>query len=715
MPLAITEEHRALGQVVRSFAEANALRAGARRVLTGDSDEGAVWTRIAEQGWIGLHVPEELGGSGYGLAELAVVADEFGRALSPAPFLPTTVLAAVLVERGTAEQQKSLLPGLVDGSTVAGIALSADVQFRDGGAAVGTAMGLLGGSSARLLAVACGADLIVLRTDPTGVGGPGRRSLDPSLGVGSVKVDVQACDIVAVIAGGVVPAVRVLRVLASAEAAGGGAAALDMAVSYAKLREQFGRSIGSFQAVKHHLANMLVRSELATSAAWDAARAGEGEQGELAAAIAAVVGPAAYQENAQVCIQILGGIGFTWDHDAHLHLRRAASLQVLLARIGDPASDLYDLIAAGVRRVRAVDLPPAAESHRAAARAFLERYRATAEPERRALLVDSGYLVPHWPAPYGRGADAVEQLVIDEEFADVDLPALGITGWVLLTLVQTASSEQIDRWIRPGLLGEVVWCQLFSEPGAGSDAAAVQTRAERVDGGWRINGQKVWTSGAHRCHRGLATVRTDSSVSKHRGVTAMVIDLRAPGVTIRPLRQINGGAEFNEVFLDDVFVADADVVAGVNDGWAVARRTLGNERVSIGGGLPGRLTAEALIEVARRHSADDEPIRQTLARLIGQEQAIELLNLRSTARAVEGCGPGPEGSVTKLAGAEHSQRVSELNLSIVGLDALLDDECVAAKAYLSYRSSTIAGGTSEISRNVIAERILGLPRDPLNR
>jgi alkylation response protein AidB-like acyl-CoA dehydrogenase len=715
MPLAITEEHRALGQVVRSFAEANALSAAARRALTGDSDNGPVWARIADQGWIGLHVPEELGGSGYGLAELAVVADELGRALSPAPFLPTTVLAAVLVEHGTPEQQKSLLPGLVDGSTVAGLALCADVEFRPGGAVIGTATGLLGGSSATLLAVACGADLIVLHAGMTGTGISDPRSLDPSLGIGSVNVDVADCDVVAVIAGGVATAVRVLRVLASAESAGGSAAVLDMAVSYAKLREQFGRTIGSFQAVKHHLANMLVRAELATSAAWDAARAGASAQGEIAAAIAAGLGPAAYQDNAQVCIQILGGIGFTWEHDAHLYLRRGASLRVLLAAVGDPAGDLYNLTAAGVRRVRAIGLPAAAETHRAAAREFLERYRATAEPEQRALLVDSGYLVPHWPAPFGRDAGAVEQLVIDQEFADVDLPALGITGWVLLTLVQSASSEQIDRWIRPGLAGEEVWCQLFSEPGAGSDAAAVQTRAGRVVGGWRINGQKVWTSGAHRCRRGLATVRTDPSAAKHRGVTAMVIDMHAPGVTIRPLRQINGGAEFNEVFFDDVFVPDADVVAGVNEGWAVARTTLGNERVSIGGGLPGRLTAAALIDVARQHGTDDEPTRQAIAQLIAQEQATELLNLRSTARAIAGGGPGPEGSVTKLAGAEHSQRVSELNLSIVGLDALLDAESVAAKAYLSYRSSTIAGGTSEISRNVIAERILGLPRDPLNR
>jgi hypothetical protein len=181
-------------------------------------------------------------------------------------------------------------------------------------------------------------------------------------------------------------------------------------------------------------------------------------------------------------------------------LRRAVSLRNLLAAAGDPADVLYVLTESGVRRAYGVDLPPEAEEYRAAARAFVETYRATPEADRRRVIAESGYLVPHWPPPFGRGASPVEQLVIEEELAAVETPDLGITGWVLLTLTQTATQEQIDRWVPTTLAGGVAWCQLFSEPGAGSDAAAVQTRGVKVEGGWLVTGQKVWTRpGSARC------------------------------------------------------------------------------------------------------------------------------------------------------------------------------------------------------------------------
>jgi alkylation response protein AidB-like acyl-CoA dehydrogenase len=306
-------------------------------------------------------------------------------------------------------------------------------------------------------------------------------------------------------------------------------------------------------------------------------------------------------------------------------------------------------------------------------------------------------------------------LVIEEELSEVETPVLGIGGWVLLTLTQTANPEQIDRWIPASLAGELTWCQLFSEPNAGSDAAAVQTKAVRVDGGWRVNGQKVWTSGAQNCNRGLATIRTDPSAAKHKGITAMVIDMQAPGVDIRPLREITGEALFNEVFFDDVFVPDSDVVGEVNDGWKVARTTLGNERVTIGGGSREGVSAYELLDVVSRHTGGDAAMRRDVARLIVEEQAMRLINLRQVARAVAGSGPGSEGNVTKLLSAEHAQRVTELAVEAAGLAAISGQEEKISFEYLFDRCLSIAGGTSEISRNVIAERILGLPRDPLNR
>ncbi|MCW2522285.1 MAG: putative acyl-CoA dehydrogenase [Frankiales bacterium] len=715
MPLAITDDHRALGDVVRAFSAANNLRASARAALDDNGDGTALselWGKLAAQGWLGLHIPEEYGGSGYSLAETAVVADELGYSLSPAPFLPSVTVSAALVAAGSDAQRKSYLEGLADGSLIAGIALTGSVTRSAAGTLSGEAVGLLGGPNATLLLVKIGEDLAILERSQAGIVLSEGAPLDPALATGAVTLTDVAVSDELIVTGGAAAALRALRALAAAEAAGGARASLDMALEYAKVREQFGQIIGAFQAVKHHLSDMLIKTELATAVAWDAARAADGEQGELAAAAAAAEAFEDYQWNAQKNIQLLGGIGFTWEHDAHLFLRRAVSLRNLLAGAGSAEEDLYALAAAGVRRSYGVDLPPEAEAYRVPARELLATYQATPEADRRRLLADSGYLVPHWPAPFGRGAGPVEQLVIEEELAAVDHPDLGITGWVLLTLTQTGTPEQVERWVPPTLAGEHIWCQLFSEPGAGSDAAAVRTRGEKVEGGWKINGQKVWTSGAHKCSRGLATIRTDFDAPKHKGITTVVIDMHAPGVEIRPLRQISGGAEFNEVFFDDVFVPDADVVGEVNDGWRVARTTLGNERVSIGGGLPGRFTASKLLPLIAKYAPEDEAVRLAAARLIAEEQALGLVNLRQVARAVAGSGPGPEGNVTKLAGAEHTQRLSELAIQVVGVAVLSGAEPEIARNYLGGRSSTIAGGTSEITRNVIAERILGLPRQP---
>ncbi|WP_217451669.1 acyl-CoA dehydrogenase family protein [Candidatus Frankia nodulisporulans] len=564
-----------------------------------------------------------------------------------------------------------------------------------------------------------------------------RRALDPSLGLASLTLRGVAPHPMGVLRGGQAVAVRVLRTLAAAQAAGGARATLTMALEHAKVREQFGRIIGGFQAVKHHLANMLVQTELATAAAWDAARAlegatavtaggpsggpsgeaaaGEAGEAELAAAVAAALALPAYEHNARLAIQLLGGIGFTWEHDAHLYLRRSAALAVLAGPADDARVDVLTLVRGGMTRRFAVELPARAEEYRRDAREFVARHRAAPEGERRGLLADSGYLVPHWVAPWGRGAGAVEQLVIDEELAGggVDVPDLEIGGWVLLTITQHGAPEQLARWLPPSLRGELVWCQLFSEPNAGSDAAAVTTRAERVEGGWRVHGQKVWTTGAHACDWGLATVRTDPSAAKHRGITTMAIDLRARGVEIRPLREITGEALFNEVFLDDVFVPDGDVVGPVGAGWTVARAVLGNERVSIGAGSGAdRRSVARLPGLHARYAASDVGLAREAGQLLAVAQALDVLNLRRVQRAVAGAGPSAEGSVSKLVAAEFAQQASELAVRIAGAAVATGAEAELGRSYLMSRAFTIAGGTSEISRNVIAERILGLPREP---
>ncbi|MFF4025483.1 acyl-CoA dehydrogenase [Nocardia elegans] len=713
MPLALTEDHLAIAEAVRSFLTDQKAHDLARRLLDDpETDVAGLWKQLAGLGWLGLHLPSEFGGDDYGLPELAVVAEELGAVVAPLPFIATVVASSVLAASGADAAKKALLPGFADGSWTAGLGLRGTLVADDSGAVSGDAGYVVGAGSATLLAVRVGDDIALVAAAADGVGSQAVEALDPTLQIRTVRLRNVTPE--ALLPGAAATAVRTARTLGAAEAAGGARATLEHALGYAKVREQFGRTIGSFQAVKHHLASMLAGSELAVATAWDAARAGvHGEQGTLSASVAGATAYDEYVRNAEKSLQVHGGIGFTWEHDCHLYLRRAQSIRALFGAVDDALAEVYASAVAGVRREYTVDLPPEAEKFRTEAAGFVAELRAAPEPDRRRMLVDSGYLMPHWRKPFGREAGPVEQLVIDEEFADVELPNLGIGAWVTLTLSQHGTPEQVERWIRPSLLGELVWCQLFSEPGAGSDAAAVSTRGVRVEGGWRVTGQKVWTSNAQNCNRGLATIRTDRNAPKHKGITAMVIDLEAPGVEVRPLREITGDAVFNEVFLDDVFVPDSDVVGDVNNGWIVARATLGNERVSIGGMAHGR-TPFDLIDLVHLGGDSTAAIRE-VAGLLAKEQALQVLNLRHVARAVTGAAPGPEGSVTKMLSAEHLQHTAEAGMRLAGEAAVVGQLPEVSRDYLFGRAHTIAGGTSEINRNVIAERLLGLPREQLAR
>ncbi len=460
-------------------------------------------------------------------------------------------------------------------------------------------------------------------------------------------------------------------------------------------------------------------TELATSAVWDAARAGAtgGDQLTYAAAVAATLAAPAADLCANLNTQVHGGIAITWEHDAHLYMRRATTLLTMLDADA-AARQLTDLTRDGVARAKAVELPPEAERMRAEVRAFADSIAGLSADEQRRKLIETGYVMPHWPKPYGRAAGAVEQLVIEQEFADagVTRPQYGITGWVILTLIQYGTDDQVSRWVEPALDQDVIWCQLFSEPDAGSDAAGVKTKATRVDGGWLVNGQKVWTSGAHVAGMGFATVRTNPDVPKHDGITMMVIDMHAEGVEVRPLKMTTGNSEFNEVFFNDVFVPDDDVVGPVDGGWTVARATLGNESVSIGGGEGGMsLPGSVLVAPFDAHPERLAGGAARIGRYIAQHQAMGLLNLRSAHRAVAGGEPGPEGAMTKLVLSEIGHEAAAVLTELNGPDAAFMDGAGAMSnlLVLMHRGMSIAGGTSEIKRNQIGERILGLPRDPL--
>jgi 3-oxochol-4-en-24-oyl-CoA dehydrogenase len=599
------------------------------------------------------------------------------------------------------------LSGLVSGDVIAGIGTNGDAAVRDSTVSA-VAVPALAEPGADLFLLPVGDDLVLVQAGD----GVTARTVDSvnQLLAPLVVVSLDSAQVAEVFPGAAGVATRILRLLAAAEAVGGLSACTEMATAYAAGREQFGRPIGSFQAVKHHCANMLVDTELAVAATWDAARA-DGAEAELAATMAAGHALTAYQRVALQNVQVHGGIGYTWEHDAHLYIRRATVLQTFA---GDQDA-LRDRVVAlqrdGVRRRNSVDLPEGAEQYRQAALNFRSELEAADAHDHQRLWARSGYLQPHWPVPYGRAANSIEQLIIEDALDGLDKPSLGLGEWVVPTLLQHGSPEQVDRLIWPSLEGELRWCQLFSEPGAGSDAAAVATKARRVDDGWVVSGQKVWTSDAVNCQRGLATVRTDPNVRKHKGITAMIIDLADPAVRIRPLTEITGETLFNEVFFDDVFVPDRDVVGAVNDGWSVAMAAFGNERVSIGGGSV-TMTADALIDLLVRHRPGDSGVAREVGALLIESYTLATLNLRQAARAVFDAGPGIEGNIAKLFGAEHAQRVAELALRIADRAILIGEEPNVVHDYLFSRCLTIAGGTSEIVRNLIAERILGLPRDP---
>jgi alkylation response protein AidB-like acyl-CoA dehydrogenase len=707
MGIAISDDHLELSGVADAFLTRTGALGEARALLDAPEESlPASWKEMADLGWMGLHLPEAHGGSGFGLAELVLVVEALGAAVAPGPFLPTVWASAVIAACGTGAQQAELLPGLADGSVRAAVGLDDRTGL------------VLGAGLADVFLLPSGDDLVVAARDQVTVTIP--KNTDTTRRVGTVAFD-GAPSPDRVLPGARTVAVVIGRILASAEATGGAQACVTMASEYAKVREQFGRVIATFQAVKHQAADMLVAAQLATAATWDAARTESGTpELELAAAVAAAQALPAFVMCAEKNIQLHGGIGFTWEHDAHVYLKRAVTLAAVFGPTGAIERDVARLVGAGVKGAHAVELPPEAETYRAEVRAFVEQYRATAEPEQLGFFLDSGYALAHWPAPWGRAAGAIEQLVIEEELraAGVRPPQYGIGGWIIQTLTQYADDDQLARWIRPSLEYEYTWCQLFSEPGAGSDAAGVRTKATKVDGGWTVTGQKVWTTGAAQCNRGFATVRTDPDKPKHDGITMMVIDLHAPGVDIRPLREATGAALFNEVFFDDVFVADEDVVGPVDGGWRVARSTLGNERVSIGGGGGGIGDPMFdLLDLAHRYAGDDDAALEPIGHLLSERASMRLLNLRTAERAVAGGEPGPEGNVAKLLSAEHSQRAAALALRIIGpAGALAEGPDAGVQATEVFaRCLTIAGGTSEIVRSQIGERLLGLPRDPLLR
>ncbi len=570
-----------------------------------------------------------------------------------------------------------------------------------------------------------------------------------------------------------------------------------MGAAYARERVAFGRAIGSYQGIKHKLADLYTANQLARVHAWygawalscDArqAMASDAPHPALseAAAAALVSCTRAYTRAAEEALHVHGGMGYTWEADCHLHVRRARHLAVWLghdlewtARLADalvarkdapeqPAAahanpDAEAVVAPAPASVPATtssaevpevsmdfDDTPEEASFRAECRTWLaanaplksrpdQTFGAELDAAARmqaarawqARKAAAGFGAITWPQAFGgRGGTPMQEVIWRQEEGRFDVPtnAFAVSlGMVIPSLFVHASPEVRQAHVGPALHGQHLWCQLLSEPGAGSDLGMVRTRAERcTDGrdGWLLHGQKVWTTLAQFADYGMVLARTDPSVPKFEGLTSFWIDMRAPGVTVRPIRQANGEAEFNEVFLDGVFVPDAQRVGAPGQGWKVTMTALMNERLSIGGVMPPELwrTAAGLMQAARlggRSALEDPRLRERLAELYLQAQGLWLLQCRGLTALGRGKEPGPELSVAKIVGARTLLDFARLAIDLQGPRGVLtatelgEGWELVDRLWFGASGMRIAGGTDEIVKNSVGERVLGLPPEP---
>ena len=755
MPIALTAEQLALQASIREWAKRTGTIGVVRSLEPSDgtaaqeargpgaSEAAERWVSLAELGVFGVGIPVTSGGTGGSPADLAAVLAQLTESLVPGPVLPTLLAALLLGQsapderaamagtlRAIAAGQISVAIALTPGTVAAQVGTDGSVRL------TGHAGQLLGaGSTSHLIVGATAGNRSVwclLPADKPGV----RVTPLPAADFSRSLADVTLADVMAdpadVLPGVTTDHVRDLAAaLFAAEAAGVAGWCTRTAADYAAIRQQFGRPIGAFQAVKHLCATMACRAESAAVLAWDAVRAiDDGAAGlPLPAAAAAAFCLDAGVDVAKDCVQVLGGIGFTWEHDAHLYLRRAVALRQLLGGSAAWRDRAAVLAASGARRQLSMDGGPdddAAAAVRAKARTAAARIAGLPPTERRDALADSGYAAPSWPPPYGLAATPTDCLVIDQELAAVGLarPDLVIGGWALAAIAGHGTREQHDQFAGPTLRGEIAWCQLFSEPEAGSDLAALRTRAERAEGGWRLTGQKVWTSLARQADWAICLARTDPDVAKHRGLSFFLVAMASPGIDVRPLRELTGREMFNQVFLDEVFVPDECVVGKPGDGWRVARTTLASERVAMGTGSSVGEAVEHLLEFATQTGATTDPVvRQRLGGLVAEGMAVSLLDLQAVL-ATRGGGDGAAGSVgasrpdrdsslaavRKLAGVAHRQAVAEAVLELAG-SAGATAQDAALQEFLLSRCLSIAGGTSQILLSVVGERLLGLPRE----
>ncbi|TDO14877.1 alkylation response protein AidB-like acyl-CoA dehydrogenase [Mycobacterium sp. BK086] len=733
MALAITIEQEQLAEAVTQFAARHApidkTRAALDSIAAGELPTW--WEEFTANGFHAVHLPEAAGGQGGTLADMACVIEAAAAALLPGPLLSTAAASAVAA---LADDSAAALVADLAGGATAAVVLPEDSTVRavrdDEGwrlsGSIGSTLGLV--AAQRILLAAHEGDTVLWFALDAGsnIAVEQQRGTDLSTDVGILGLDDYPA--ATPVTGIDTERARcVVAGLTACASAGTVRKGVETAVNYIRTREQFGKPVGSFQALQHKAAILLVNAELASATAWDAVRAIDEsiEQHRLAASSAALMAVCAGPDLMLDALLMFGAIGYTWEHDTHLYWRRATSLAASLGTTTRWAREAGEL-ARTLKRSTAVNLGDIESEFRAGIAKTLDEAAALQDEtptddvrapglafgSRRNLLADAGLVAPHLPAPWGLDATPVQQVIITEEFDKRGMirPSLSIAEWILPTILNSGTDEQRERFAEPIMRGTQRWCQLFSEPGAGSDLASLVTRAQKVDGGWLVNGHKIWTSSAHVAQFGAMLARTDPDAPKHRGISYFLVDMSSPGIEISPIKQASGHFDFNEVFLTDVFVPDEMLVGEPGHGWDLAVATMAVERTAIGNYV-NIDRSEALRRMADVDGPDHDSTLQALGEIEAHTTAIKAMVLRETLRLVQGQGPGPTSSIAKYAMVLLLRRASTATLGLTGRLAMLEDSDPAVIApYFDMPSELIGGGTAEIQLTIIASMILGLPR-----
>jgi alkylation response protein AidB-like acyl-CoA dehydrogenase len=777
---AATSAEQEIAEAAAAFLHRRATREVVRAAVEGGTGHDAtLWRDIVSLGWCGLTVPEAQGGLGLGLRALVALEELLGAHLAPVPFLETAaVSAAVLASPGL--QGGPWLQRLLDDSAAVMSLAQAPGQAQetaDGWMLQGCWAAWAAAAQAQVLLVPAQtkAGLALLALEPSALAAPSlqitvRRGIDLTQGLADVRADglklpASACLAIGPDVERALDRARLTGALAlAAEQLGLADAALSASVTYTGQRVQFGRPVAGFQAVKHRCAQMMVAVESARSAVLGAAALFDqpgAKEAELhhAAAQARVLATEAALFCTRENLQLHGGAGYTWEVDAHLMLRRAQSAAQRFGAEGvwleEVAQRLWPAESSGLNPVEAatpaqgkrLGTGAGAETIRRDIRAWLEAqlqgdfaalkglhgpgdpgFDASLARRWEQALAAGGWTAVGWPREHGgQGWTLAEQVAFHEEYARAGGPGrLGHIGETLLapTLLMHGTPEQQARFLPPIRQGLEFWAQGYSEPGAGSDLAAVRTRARLEDGHWVIDGQKVWTSWAHLSDWIFVLARTEPGSQRHQGLTLLMVPLRQPGVEVRPIRQITGHSEFNEVFFDGARTEASLHLGPVGQGWRVAMDLLGVERgvSTLGQQAHFRQELEAVIAMAHRTGASaDAVLRQRIARA-----ALGLDTLRCNAlRVLDGGGGGASGGsagsdraafIAKYAWSNWRRDLGQLAMDVLGAGGLVEAEGDDPQAdrlqrlWLESRADTIYAGTNEIQLNLIAERALGMPR-----